>query len=329
MKRVLIIGPDFHYFNASIERAFQSLGWATRVDAYDTPVHPYTLLNKLRYKLGDKVQLKEQSRLRYDRHIRKIKDEWNPDFVFILNGDNLLAETVAYLHTNSKVIFWLFDSITRMMYAIDNLREADAVYCYEQEDIPLLAAHQITASFLPQAVDPTLYFPIEGIEKKYDIVFAGEIWNSPKRQRLLEAVIAHFPDKRIRIVGRYKIPTKGLLAWLFRRHRDIYTNKNALAEELNRLYNESYVVLNIHNEQQQDGANPKVYEILASGARQVCDSNPYLQEQFADQMDLYTTEQEMLAMISIALTESSSSKKNEVFSGNTFVDRIKTVLSEL
>ena len=105
MNRVLIIGPNFHYFNASIARAFHSLGWEARVDAYDTPVHPYTLQNKLRYKLGDKAQLKQQSRIRYDHHIRIIADEWKPNLVFVLNGDNLLSKTVSYLHTKSKVVF--------------------------------------------------------------------------------------------------------------------------------------------------------------------------------------------------------------------------------
>ena len=38
----LIIGPKFHYFNLSVERAFHALGYETRVLSYDNPVHPYT-----------------------------------------------------------------------------------------------------------------------------------------------------------------------------------------------------------------------------------------------------------------------------------------------
>jgi len=326
MNRVLIIGPDFHYFNDSIAKAFRKLGWEAKVEAFATPVHPYTLWNKLRYKFSsDKLALKQDSRLRYDSYIRACFDNYQPNLVFVLNGDNLATSTVAYFHKKSKVVFWLFDSITRMMYSIDNLREADAVYCYEQKDIPLLAKEHIKASFLPQAVDTTLYYPIQGIEKKYDIVFAGEIWNSKKRQRLLEKVVQHFSGKKIRIVGRCKIPTKDFFGWLFRTHRDIYTNTNASAKELNMLYNQAHVVLNIHNEQQKDGANPKVYEILATRAHQVCDANPYLETYFARVMDLYHSEDEMVAQIEAAL-ERSQDITTKAIIGNTFEDRIREVI---
>lgn len=326
MNRVLIIGPDFHYFNESIAKAFQKLGWEAKVEAYDTPIHPYSLWNKMRYKVAqDKLALKQESRQKYDAYIRQRFDSYQPNLVFILNGENLGESTVAYFHKKSKVAFWLFDSITRMIHSLDNLREADAVYCYEQKDIPILAKEHIKASFLPQAVDTTLYYPIRGIEKKYDIVFAGEIWSSLKRQRLLEAVVNHFADKKIRIVGRYKIPTKDFFGWLFRKHREIYTNKNASAEELNLLYNQARVVLNIHNEQQQNGANPKVYEILASGATQVCDANPYLETHFSQVMDLYHSNEEMMSKIEKALSHPHQSLSDSVI-GNTFEDRIREVL---
>lgn len=329
MNRVLIIGPDFHYFNESIVNAFRKLGWEAEVEAFATPIHPYSLWNKIRYKLSlNKLELKNESRLRYDSYIRMRFDSYQPNLVFIMNGDNMATSTVAYLHQKAKVVFWLFDSITQMMHTLDNLREADAVYCYEQKDIPLLEREHIKASFLPQAVDSTLYYPIQGIEKKYDIVFAGEIWNSRKRQQLLEAVVLHFPNKKIRIVGRYKIPTKDFFGWLFRKHRDIFTNKNASAEELNMLYNQARVVLNIHNEQQQDGANPKVYEILATGAHEVCDANPYLETHFSQLIDLYHSKEEMIAQIETALMKSPK-PTNKTLVGNMFEDRIQEILNDM
>ena len=211
--------------------------------------------------------------------------------------------------------------------AEENAKAADSVYCYEQEDIPVLQKEGVKAQFLPQAVDPQLYYPIEGIEKKYDIVFAGEIWSSKKRQEYIKAVIDHFPDKRIRVVGRYKIPAKGFFGWLFRKHRDIYTNKNATAEELNRLYNESRVVLNIHHEQQKNGANPKVYEIMASGALQVCDRNPYIESHFQGcPILLYSNIDEMLKQIEVALDKTDITCPQEEICRNTFVLRVAQIL---
>lgn len=331
MKRVLIIGPKFHYFLESLSRAFAELGWNTNVDSYDNPVHPYTLCNKVRYKLSaDKLGEKKKSCERYEGYIRSVYDLQKPDLVFIVNGDNLQSSTITFFRQNSKVIIWFFDSIARLApYCRENAKEADAVYCYEQEDIPLLLAEGVTACFLPQGVDKQLYYPIEGVKKKYDIVFAGEIWSSKKRQEYLKALIEHFPDKRIRIVGRYKIPTKGFFEWLFREHRDIYTNQNASVEELNRLYNEARVVLNIHHEQQKNGANPKVYEIIASGVWQVCDRNPYIESHFQGcPILLYSNIDEMLKQIELALKKSDINYSNEEINRNTFVQRVAQIFQD-
>lgn len=72
MKKVLIIGPNFHYFNASIERAFVSLGWKTEVCAFDTPIHPYNFANKMLYKFGNKDKLKKITRSFLTASIEKI-----------------------------------------------------------------------------------------------------------------------------------------------------------------------------------------------------------------------------------------------------------------
>ena len=57
-------------------------------------------------------------------------------------------------------------------------------------------------------------------------------------------------------------------------------NRNASGKQLNADYNRARIVLNIHIEQQRNGANPKVYEIAASGAYQICDANPYVEQIF-------------------------------------------------
>ena len=327
MSKVLIIGPNFHYFNASIERAFQSLGWETKVDAYDTPIHPYSLWNKILYKLAhEKLSLKQESRRFYDVYIRGIIDSYAPDLVFIMNGDNLLPQTTEYLSEHTKVVFWVFDSVRKYPLIIENLKYANAVFCYEQEDIPYLSKeYRINAHFLPQAFDPQLYYPIEGVEKKYDIAFAGDIWQSKKRQDTLQAVVNAFPDKRIIVWGVYKPWYKGLFMWITRERKDIYKNQNTTAEVLNRTYNASLIVLNIHVEQQTNGANPKVYEIAASGAIQLCDANPYVETLEIPNIYFYHSSDELIQCIRTILNNPSASKQIDM-SQHTFTSRIKEVL---
>lgn len=327
MKRVLIIGPNFHYFNSSIERAFQSLGWETKVDAYGTPIHPYSLWNKIRYKLTrDKLSLKQGARRRYDAYIRGIFDSYSPDLVFIMNGDNLLPQTIEYLSERAKVAIWLFDSVRKYPLIIENLKYASAVFCYEQEDIPYLQQElNIEAHFLPQAFDPQLYYPIKGVEKKYDIAFAGDIWQSKKRQETLQAVVNAFPEEKIIVWGVYKPWYKGVWKWLTRERKGIYKNQNTTAEILNRTYNESRLVLNIHVEQQKNGANPKVYEIAASGAIQLCDANPYVETLGIPNIQFYHSTDELIQLIRTSLKNYVTAKDIEM-NQHTFVCRIQTVL---
>ena len=86
--RALIIGPKFHYFNLSVERAFCALGYETRVLAYDNPVHPYTLDNKIRYKLAsDKLALKKESRALF--HLEA-------ELAFVRQGQTVLITPFVY-----------------------------------------------------------------------------------------------------------------------------------------------------------------------------------------------------------------------------------------
>ena len=167
--------------------------------------------------------------------------------------------------------------------------------------------------------------------KDLDIVFAGDLWQSKKRRQLIQAVVSHYNDRTIRVWGIYKPWYKGFWQWITRERRDVYTNRNASAEQLNLDYNRAKVVLNIHHEQQKDGANPKVFEICASGAYQLCDANPYIESLFPNgEVGLYHNEQELFALIDYALTHDMSAQaqaaREQIISHHTFKQRIETVL---
>lgn len=318
-KKVLIIGPKFHYFNQSVGRAFETLGWSVVIEAYDTPLHPYSIKNRIRYKLTkNRSLLRQESQRAFKIHIEEVFERENPDLIFILNGDILTPLTVSRFQLKVPVVIWLFDSLQRYPDCVVNLSQADLVYCYEQEDIPSIREQTgIEAIFLSQAVDPSLYHSIPHVRKEYDILFAGDIYQSDKRKRLLQAVVKHFPDKKIRIWGRYKPWYKNFWQWLCRERRDIYMNRNIDVKKLNEEYNKAHVVLNIHAEQQRNGANPKLYEIAAAGARQVCDSNSYIDviTQGSDVL-LYCDESEMLQQLERTLGATR-------IEGERFADRVK------
>lgn len=330
MPKVLIIGPAFFYFNQSIERAFQALGWKTHIEAYDNPIHPYHWFNRVGYKLSaDKAKLRQHSRQGYRAYIERVFTQEKPDVVFIMNGDNLLPATLDIFRKSAVTVLWLFDSLHRMPQCGENLPHVDEVFCYEQEDIPDIRRRWgIEAKFLPQAVDTALYHPLPDTAKRYDIVFAGDLYQSSRRQRLMQAVVRKFGDKRIRVWGIYKPWYKNLWRWLTRERKDIYMNRSTTAEELNLEYNRARIVLNIHGEQQRNGANPKVYEIAASGACQICDSNPYIDRLLGDtDVALYHDEQELLSLIEqrLATPVESMTAYDMIVRNHTFEARMRYV----
>lgn len=356
MQKVLIIGPNFHYFNQSVERAFRALGFDTRILSYDNPVHPYTFANKIRYKFSkDKLALKRQSRALFHLEAEYTFLDYEPDLVFVMNGDMLLADTLRHwrgqleddpqpVEKPARVALWFFDSMTHIPLCEENISAVDAVFCYEQTDIPLIREqYDVEAYFLPQAVDPAIYHPLDGSYKRYDIVFAGDLVHSTKRREVMQAVVAHYPDLRIKVWGEYKPWYKNPWAWFTRERRDVYRNHNASGKQLNQDYNASRIVLNIHHEQQQDGANPKVYEIAATGTYQICDANPYIDQLFSKgEAGLYHIDNtvgeehrydELFSCIDEALlhdkTKQAQSAQSLILGAHTFEARMAQVLSYL
>ena len=333
MSKVLIICPSFHYFPKSIERAFKNLGWDTMLETYDEPIHPNSLFNRLLYKcLSNKERLVEKSRKRWKTYIEQQYISFNPDLVFIIKGINLLPETVRFFHQHSKIVLWMYDSITRYDNRLGALvPEADFVFCYEKKDIDWCKQYCNNVNFLAQAEDETIYKPLN-IEKDIDILFVGGIYKSPKRQKILNVVITHFPTRKIVFYGIYKPWYKNPIKWLFREHRKIFKNHDIDSNQVNEYYNRAHVVLNVHREQQSDGANPKVFEICGSKAIQVCDANPYITSVFSkNEIELYHNDEELITAINRALEEDKTTAVEEAYNivlGNhTFTKRIEYLLS--
>ena len=340
MSDLLLIGPNFHDFNQYVASAFRELGWNVALHSYDTPIHPFSSFNKIRYKLSsNKASLTESSRKAFSSEIIKKYKELAPKLVFVLNGEMLTPDVLQEMSLSSTVVLWLFDSITRLPLCWEMLPYYNSVFCYEYDDIQIIKERTaIEAKFLPQAVDPSAYHSIGDSNKKWDIVFAADLWKSERRKHLIQKVVSAFPDRKIRVWGIYKPWYKGFWQSLTRERRDVYTNCNATTEQLNQDYNSSQVVLNIHHEQQRNGANPKVYEIAASGSFQICDANPYIESLFPHgEIGLYHNETELMEQIKWALDPKNREDRDNkakqaqeiVCSSHTFKHRMQFVLETI
>lgn len=331
MRKVLIIGPSFFYYNYSIGRAFEQLGFDYKIIQYDEPVHPFNLKNKLLNKvLKDKSVLQEKSRKSFNALLLDAYKTYSPELVFIYNGDIIELDTVHIFKQTAKVVVWMLDGVYRHPRSEALAPVVDAYFCFEQEDVNYLVNKGIKAYFLPQACDTSIYHPLN-LKKDIDILFVGALYGYPNRIKLLQKVIERFPQYNIKIYGRYKPWYKNPLKWLLREKRNIFMNRNVSPEEVNRLYNRSKICLNIHHEQSKNGANPKVFEITGSGAFQLVDDNPYIKTIFKnEEVFIYHNEEELISFIDACLgsnvCEYSQSGYRSVSQNHTFVNRIKTVL---
>ena len=329
MSRILVIGPNYFNFLNAVSESFRKLGHEVHTDGYDNPVHPYNAFNRFRWKIAsNRVKMLENSRRLYAEHICGVFSDVRPDFVFIMNGDIFESGTLELFRKTSKVVLWLFDIRDKVRGSRENGRHVDSLFCFDKNDVDAFVREGVDARFLPQAYDEDIYRPLN-LEKDIDILFVGNMMYSPKRRETVLKVINAFPDRKIQVHGLWSPWYKGPVRWLCRPFKDIITNGNVTPQQANALYNRARVVLNIHQEHQKDGANPRVFEICGAGAYQICDANPYLRNIFANGgIGLYDTATGLETLIGEALKPSFERPPlpEGILEANTFTARMREVM---
>jgi spore maturation protein CgeB len=336
MKKVLIISPLFFDYQKSIGNAFEELGYETKIETYDEPIHPFKGLLKWRHKFSlNKEKLRAKSRAKYNNYIRCIYRDYQPTIVFIYNGTILTDDTLDFFRKNSKVLLWMYDSVLRhdRRICISHIDHVDAFFCFEQNDVEYYKSTGKQAFFLPLACDTNVYFPVEN-EKDIDILFVGTIYISPQRIKLLRLITNRFAEYKIVIYGHYKPFYKNPMKWLFREKRHVFKNINIAPCKVSELFSHSRIVLNIHNRQTFNGANPRVFEACGAKAYQICDANPFIESLFPNnEIGLYHNETELIASIEDALKNDKTINAQRayeiVLSKHTFKHRVEEMLGTI
>ncbi len=329
-KKVLIVGPKFYGYNNSVARAFNILGFETKIlNFLDADVEGFkekVLLHLTQNK--EKLFLKKRNN--YNTYFKKEYDAYKPDILFLIKGSILTPETVAYAKQKSLVVLWMMDSIylNPTSYILRNV--VDYIFLFEQTEIPKLAAEGITAHFLPLALDESVYYPIEN-KKDIDLLFVGALY--PNRIALLNKIVKAFSEKNIKIYGNLFSPWRKPFKHFFRKDRYIYTNKSVPPAELNKLYARSKICLNIHHSQSVDGVNQRFFEILGAKALQITDFKLFMSNYFTtNDLLWYKNEEELMQLIENGLSKYDDINNirengyNKVTSEHTFTNRIQQVL---
>lgn len=262
-------------------------------------------------------------------------NRYRPDYVFIINGEILLEETIVELNKKSIVILWLIDGVDNVKIVKSVLDKIPHVFVFEPDDLNKIHG----SKYLPQCADSFLYRKVE-TRKQYDIGFVGA--GHEKRLSMLNEISLLCLEKgyTFGVFGDYKAFFKKPAA-----ERDKYShlaknivaNRKLVPSEVNEIFNQTKININIHHEQSKFGLNPRVFEIMASDNFQLIDSQRELHNYFKEGISVatYTNMNDLKDKIQYYL---KNEKERELIAKNghelvmrdhLYTNRIKTVLENV
>ncbi len=333
MKKVLIIGPKFHGYNESIEKAFKNLGFESRIIEY-LPGEVASIKERIQYELAsDKNLFFEKVKNGFNKKIIASQKSFQPDLIFIIQGNYVYKDTLAKMPDCKKVL-WMMDSIFRAKGGYELRHNVDCIFLFEKTDIQKLwESDKLKSWFMPLALDEEIYFPAQK-RNDIDILFIGTLYKD--RIHLLEKVAERFKNNIVRVYGRFYSPLKRPFYHLFRKDKKIFLNKTLSPKDVNQKYNQTRICLNIHHDQSIYGVNQRFFEILGSKSFQLVNDNPYIGDNFSqDEVMTYTNIDDMFEKIEKVLSNEVNTSEmvekayKKVICRDTFTKRISQMLEIL
>lgn len=342
-KTVLLVGPDFFGYNESIVAAFENHGFKSQ--HIESPTHtPKGLINRLRIDLPRLLRLPDYSkqwRRMFNAQVLATGRQLKPHYFVVIRGDWIEPDTFRDIPADARAI-WFQDVARRSgQHSIELAMLSDAVFVFEEDDIAYLAERGVDpekVKFVPMGYDSRIYKKQPGRTKDIDIAFVGHLYKP--RKAILSELVARRPQYRIKVWGRYlryKEPRTWLELLSNRIHhagRQVYMNRNVPPQAVNDIYARSKIVLNIHHEQSKNGCNPRVFEILGSGAFQVCDENNFIRTHVSSDIVMYSNMDELLQVLDHYIEDDAERQRIAELTGAvaprfTFSESVRLVIEKL
>lgn len=232
--------------------------------------HSLRLLPKSRHLFGNHPL----SHLNFrSRRLREAWEEFDPDLLLLIRGLNFRADVLDQMHPKFG---WWVEHEGRVAEALRDIDAFDGYFFMNESCVQAARNHGFHhVDYLAHAVDPSVFCPLKGIFKRYDACFVGN-W-SAKRQQYLEAALEITPD--IAIYGGKWLRKCWNRPAILKCWKGAYID----GDSLNRLYNESRVVLNVTNwgngeGRARSGMNMRVLEVPATGSLLLTDESLEMNE---------------------------------------------------
>lgn len=276
----------------------------------------------------------------------KIK-AFSPDLLLILKGDIILPQTIKKISNNNNIIpiLWCYDNISPLSNVLRALKYYQIVYVFDQSDLSVLKEYKTIGRFLPMGYDSDLYYKTQSTDKNIDVSFVGTLEGGLNleyriRDELLINLINNFPKLNIEIFGKTWAKINFLIAYKYLiKYRELekHINNHILNhKEINTIYNNSKICLNIHRANQIGALNPRTFEILGAGGFQIIDYKPILEDFFDIDKEIvsYKNEKELLEKINYYIENEDERNiiaqrgYNKVIKKHTFLHRAQKILAE-
>lgn len=275
--KLLILSYPFYGYGKMISESFKSMNCSVKYFSYGYPssgiknVFKYSLPRKIGFDV--EVKLREVLAKKVLQYINKFK----PDSILLIRGDFLsdtLIEGIKNAKKKPQLNVWVMDGINRLPNLIKFKDSIDNWFVFEPTDIMnLKKTYNIKSHFLPLAFDPKYYRPLKdssNYKLKANISFIGSIKDKERIHSLNK--LCKWSNKKgfdFKIVtANYRMRNFHLLYPKRYLWSNLYKN-NLSHEEINVLYNNCNININIHKNQSIEGLNMRFFEILGSGGLQL------------------------------------------------------------
>lgn len=203
--------------------------------------------------------------------LREAVGAFDPDLVFHIRG--LGFRSWAFEGARRKFAWWV-ESDERVNEALSEVPWFDHYFFINSASVEAARrAGYAHASYLPHAVDASVFRPLAGIAKNIDFAFVG-LW-SERREQFLKAALEVSPN------GAIYGPKWQRKTFRDARFRRIVKGRYIAGEPLVRLYNRAKVVLNITNwgaaaGSRRSGMTMRLFEAPATGSLLLSDDSAEL-----------------------------------------------------
>jgi spore maturation protein CgeB len=256
--------------------------------------------------------VKAISRRHFYAHIngqmRKLADSFRPDLFLTIFGFDHDKETVEYIRKKGilAACWWLNDPF-QIKRSLTQASNYDYYFTNAKGSLQDYNSRGISkVFFLPLAAYPKLHKKLPGIDKQYDVCFAGD-WG-PTREKMLLEIARDFPlmifgpswGKKLAINS----PLRGCIA------KDGFFTP----EELVPIFNRSKIALNIHSwyGNWNYGLNPRVFEANGCGTFQLSDFKEEIPELYEPDREIVLYDEMRDLKEKAAFYLASDSRRDEI-----------------